>query len=203
MSPRPWNPIALSLLARLKPAYGDVAGVNVVWLADGLDHGSAGTFAEGLLGLAGGSANLEVIAAPVGNLPLALASPQIEGGRIKVTALRSAAALEAKVVARALAANGRSLAETTLTLARDGQRGEGYIDLPLELRNEVERIELAGERSAAAVYLLDDRWRRKTVGLIAGNVARSCAAPALARSIMFRARSSPMPRSSSPSRPPI
>ena len=173
LAPKALQPDRMGLLERLKQAYRDSAGVNIVWLSDGLDHGSANAFAEGLLGLAGGRANLEVIAAPVGNLPLALAAPQIEGGRMRIAALRSGSAQETKVVARALAANGRSLAETTLTLARDGRRGEGFIDLPLELRNEVERVELAGERSAAAIYLLDARWRRKTVSLMAGNALES------------------------------
>jgi hypothetical protein len=173
LEPKALQPDRMGLLDRLKQAYSDGAGVNVVWLSDGLDHGSANAFAEGLLGLAGGRASLEVIAAPASNLPLALASPQIEGGRMKITALRSGAPHETKVVARAVAGNGRSLAETTLTLARDGRHGEGFIDLPLELRNEVERVELAGERSAAAVYLLDDRWRRKTVSLMAGNALES------------------------------
>jgi hypothetical protein len=171
LEPKALQPDRMGLLQRLKQSYRDGAGVNIVWLSDGLDHGSANAFAEGLLGLAGDRASLEVIAAPTSSLPLALAVPQIEGGRLKITALRSETAPETKVVARALAGNGRSLAETTLTLS--GQRGEGFIDLPLELRNEVERVELAGERSAAAVYLLDDRWRRKTVSLMAGNALES------------------------------
>ncbi len=40
--------------------------------------------------------------------------------------------------------------------------------MPLELRNEIARVELVGANSAAAVQLLDDRWRRRTVGLISG-----------------------------------
>jgi len=173
LEPKALQPDRLGLLARLKQTYRDGDGLSVTWLSDGLDHGSAGAFAEGLLSLAGGRASLDVIAAPTSNLPLALAAPQIESGRLKIAALRPPAAPEAKVVARALAGNGRSLAETTLTLGPNAQRAEGFIELPLELRNEVERVELSGERSAAAVYLLDDRWRRKTVSLMAGSTLES------------------------------
>ncbi|MGE3873162.1 MAG: BatA domain-containing protein, partial [Parvibaculaceae bacterium] len=173
LQPKALQPDRLGLIERLKQTYRDGAGLNIVWLSDGLDHGSTGAFAQGLLSLAGGRASLEVIAAPAGNLPLALAAPQIEGGRMKITALQSSAGRETKVAARALAANGRSLAETTLTLAPGAGHGEGFIDLPLELRNEVERVELSGERSAAAVYLLDDRWRRKTVSLMSGSALES------------------------------
>ena len=173
LEPKALQPDRLGLLERLKQTYGDSTGLNVAWLSDGLDHNSARAFAEGLLGLAGGRASLEVIAGPASTVPLALASPQVESGRMKIAVLRSPAAPEAKVVARALAGNGRSLAETTLTLKPNAQRAEGFVDLPLELRNEVERIELSGERSAAAIYLLDDRWRRKTVSLMAGSTLES------------------------------
>ena len=173
LEPKALQPDRLGLLERLGQTYGDSTGLSVIWLSDGLDHGSAGAFARGLLALAGGRASLEVIAAPTGGLPLALAGPQIESGRMKIAVLRPPASGEKKAIVRALAGNGRSLAETNVTLVANAQRAEGFVDLPLELRNEVERVEVAGERSAASVYLLDDRWRRKTVSLMAGSALES------------------------------
>ena len=52
-------------------------------------------------------------------------------------------------------------------------------DLPLELRNQVTRIEIAGERSAGAVHLLDARSQWHRVGLISGE-SREQAQPLLA-----------------------
>lgn len=173
LKPKALQPDRLALLERLKLAFADNSGLSVVWLSDGLDHGSANAFARGLLALNGNQASLEVISAPANTLPLALAAPEIESGRMKIAALRSLASQDAKIVARALAGNGRNLAETALSFGPKAQRAEGYIDLPLELRNEVERVELSNERNAAAVYLLDDRWRRKTVSLMAGNTLES------------------------------
>lgn len=173
LTPKALKPDRLGLLERLKAAFADNTGLSVVWLSDGLDHGSAAAFAQGLLALNGGQTSLEVIAAPTTTIPLALAAPEIDGGRLKIAALRAPSAQDVKVVARALAGNGRSLAETTLALRPDSRRAEGFVDLPLELRNEVERIELTNERSAAAIYLLDDRWRRKTVSLMAGSTLES------------------------------
>ena len=173
LAPKALQPDRLGLLERLKTTFADNTGLSVVWLSDGLDHGSAAAFAQGLLALNGGAAHLEVISAPATAIPLALAAPEIEGGRLKVTALRAPSSADTRVIARALAANGRSLAETTLALRPDSRRAEGFIDLPLELRNEVERIELTNEHAASAVYLLDDRWRRKTVSLMAGSTLES------------------------------
>ncbi len=44
-------------------------------------------------------------------------------------------------------------------------------ELPLELRNQVARIEIAGERSAGGVHLLDARSQWHRIGLLSGHVA--------------------------------
>src|SRR5206468_10242786 len=46
--------------------------------------------------------------------------------------------------------------------------GEAPIDLPLELRNRLSRLVLAGPPSAASVVLLDENWRRRPVALASG-----------------------------------
>ena len=42
------------------------------------------------------------------------------------------------------------------------------LDLPSELRNRIVRVELEQQRTAASVALLDERWRRRPVGLVSG-----------------------------------
>src|SRR5205823_10070754 len=96
-----------------------------------------------------------------------------EAGRCRVAAVRAPSTAPARTAVRAVAANGRSLADAPLAFASGATKAEAQIELPLELRNQVERVELAGERTAGAVYLFDDRWRRKTVSLIAGSSIES------------------------------
>ena len=50
--------------------------------------------------------------------------------------------------------------------------------MPLEIRNQVARIEIAGERSAGAVYLLDARSQWHRVGIVSGE-SREAAQPLL------------------------
>ena len=77
-------------------------------------------------------------------------------------------------------------------------------DLPVEIRNDIARIEIAGERSAGAVQLLDKRWRRRTVGVVSGATADTVAAAAVVELLYQRARSARSPTCGSPkaSRPP-
>ncbi len=37
------------------------------------------------------------------------------------------------------------------------------------MRNDIARLEIAGERSAGAVQLLDKRWRRRAIGIVSGS----------------------------------
>ena len=171
LSPRAFDPDRDALLKRLQDAFGTEASLRVVWLADGLDDGKAKRFAEGLLGLANGAAQVEAILPA--SLPLALATPAIEGGRIKVTALRAPGGAAAAVQVSARASNGRSFGDIPLRFAANATKAEGVIELPVELRNEVGRIAIEGERNAAATFLMDDRWRRKTVALLTGASAES------------------------------
>src|SRR5690606_34934388 len=42
------------------------------------------------------------------------------------------------------------------------------LTLPIEVRNAVSRLDILGERSAGAVALLDDRAKRRRVGIVSG-----------------------------------
>ncbi len=62
---------------------------------------------------------------------------------------------------------GRRILEGSADLDSNG-KGVAEISLPAEIRNALVRFTLTGESSAGAVQLLDGRWQRKAVGLIAG-----------------------------------
>lgn len=169
MEPRAMDPDREGLLKRLAERFANQPAPRVIWLTDGIDDGRARAFADGLLGLGSGGASVEAIVPEASALPLALAAPGFEGGRIKVTALRAPGGPELTARVSARAGNGRSFGETALTFASGAAKAESVIELPLELRNEVGRIAIEGERNAAATFLMDDRWRRKTLGLMSGS----------------------------------
>jgi hypothetical protein len=176
LAPRALDPDRLRLLGKLKATFADNPALDKIWISDGLDHGSAAAFAEGIATV--GSGSVQVLMGDAKEIPQALATPAIEAGQIKTTALRVPQSDAPAMTVRVLAANGRSLAEAPLTFTANAGKAETTIDLPLELRNEVSRLEIAGGRSASSVFLLDDRWRRKTVALI-GGVASEAAQPLL------------------------
>ena len=79
----------------------------------------------------------------------------------------------------AYSARGQRLGEAPFQLSAGARATTVPLELPLELRNQVARVEIAGERSAGAVSLLDARSQWHRVALISGE-SREQAQPLLA-----------------------
>src|SRR6202044_4131419 len=85
-----------------------------------------------------------------------------------VNVLRAATGAPENGTVRALDLKGLPLGEAPFTFGASDRDTEAHFDLPVELRNDIARIEISGERSAGAVQLLDKRWKRRTVGIASG-----------------------------------
>ena len=66
---------------------------------------------------------------------------------------------------------GRSISVSDFTIKKEEQTTIVKFPLPVELRNEVTRIAIDDVSHAGAVQLLDERFRRRRVGLISGGNA--------------------------------
>jgi hypothetical protein len=69
---------------------------------------------------------------------------------------------------RALDIRGRVIGEAPFAIGAGASEADAEFALPVELRNEIVRMEIAGTETAGAVQLLDDRWRRRRIGLLSG-----------------------------------
>ena len=94
--------------------------------------------------------------------PRALNAADNAAGALTVKILRATPAANDTGIVRALDLKGLPLGEAQFTFNAADRETEARFELPVELRNEMARLEIAGERSAGAVQLLDKRWRRRT-----------------------------------------
>ena len=177
IQPQPFAPDRLTAAEAIARALGGAAQTSIVWLSDGIDHdGNARAFAERLLGLAG--SGFAVIETRPGHEALGASAAVTAGGRLEAQVLRAQGGSRT-VMLHAMSARGQRLGEVPFILNVGETRAIASFDLPLELRNQVSRIEIGGERSAGAVHLLDARSRWHRVGLYSSE-SREQAQPLLA-----------------------
>src|SRR5262245_33879921 len=177
LAPQPFAPDRKALAEMLERELGGKTDYSVVWLSDGLDYGEGRSFADSLAKLAGSASSVLMLRPERDNAALAL--DQTAGERSGLTAriLSGAEGPRAGVV-RAVTGRGEPLGEVSFTLPHGELETKAQFDLPLEIRNQVARIEIGGERSAGAVYLLDARSEWHRVGIISGE-SREAAQPLL------------------------
>jgi hypothetical protein len=166
LAPKPYSidrVETLGIIDRFLKATGDC---EIAWLSDGVDSGRGAEFLDGL-GKVVGDRTLTVFE---GGTPpaLALAAAENAAAKMTVKVLRADGDVSTGIV-RALDQKGSPIGEARFAFAPGNRETEASFDLPVELRNDIARLEISGERSAGAVQLLDKRWRRRAVGVVSGS----------------------------------
>ncbi len=176
---------ALASLDRFLTGTGDV---EIVWLSDGVDAGRAGEFVGALQRLVG---QRPITVVDGGIKPAhALTGADNAAGVLTVKVLRPTAGGDDAGAVRALDLKGLPLGEAPYSFKPGDRETDAALDLPVEIRNDIARLEIANEHSAGAVQLLDKRWRRRTVGVITGSSAET-AQPLLASTFYLSRALSP------------
>lgn len=161
LAPEPWLPDRRGALRALGKMHFRSAP-QILWFSDGLDHGDAAAVARTLSQLG----TVSVLSDAEGHLPLAVKAVDSRPQGLATTLMRSSGAGERKGDVLALGPHGETLATTSFRFSPGVQTTAATLRLPLELRNEIQRIAIANEDSAGAVRLLDISMRRRSVGLV-------------------------------------
>ena len=178
LQPQPFEPMRTETAALLERTLAGEAHASIIWLADGIDHdGKTREFADKLASLAG-SSGVVVIQSRSGDEAMAAAAGLGRDGKLEAHILRADGAQRAGI-ALAFSARGQRLGEAPFEFGPGARSTTVRFEMPLELRNQVTRVEIAGERSAGAVHLLDARSRWHRIGLVSGE-NREQAQPLLA-----------------------
>ncbi len=165
MHPEPWSPdrttASAALLAWRQP------GTAVVYLGDGLTDGADFSQFATALTHAGSVTELRYPVAPA----RLLLPPRNEADRLVARVSQVPQPLASQAAVLAQSGDGRTLARAVVDLPAGVSEATASIALPPELRNRLNRLVLDGPPSAGSVVLLDERWRRRPVGLLAGDLA--------------------------------
>src|SRR6476660_135534 len=169
IKPKPYGIERTDALPMIERFLATSPNVEVIWLSDGVDLGKGATFVEGLKRIIG-SHPLTVVE---GGLPPshALTAADNAAGALTVKVLRTQTKPGDTGLVNAIDLKGLPVGEAPFSFKSGERDADAVIDLPVEIRNDMARLEIVGERSAGAVQLLDKRWRRRTVGIVSGAVA--------------------------------
>ena len=183
LAPKPYAIDRLETLGAIDRFLKATGDCDIAWLSDGVDSGHGADFLKGLSKVVG-DRSLTVFE---GGTPPAMALTAAENAAAKMTVkvLRANGDVGSGTV-RGLDQKGSPIGEAHFAFAPGERETEASFDLPVELRNDIARLEISGERSAGAVQLLDKRWRRRAVGVVSGS-SSDTAQPLLA-SIFYLTR---------------
>jgi len=169
--PKAYTLDRLDALPAINRFLANVNDVEMVWLSDGIDLGRGADFVKNLAQTIG-TRPTTIVAGGTGQ-PLALAAADNAAGALSVKVLRGTSGAGAAGTVRALDLKGLTLGEVPFAFTAAGRDTEARFDLPVEIRNDIARLEISGERSSGAVQLLDKRSNRRTVGVVSGATAET------------------------------
>ncbi len=169
LEPKPYTVDRGAALPALKRFLEQTPKADIVWLSDGVDMGKGSAFVNGLKQIVGDHP-LTVINGGIA-IPHALAAADNAAGALTVKVLRAQMGSAENGIVRAIDLKGLPLGDARFAFKTGERETQASIDLPVEIRNQVARLEIVGERSAGAVQLLDKRWQRRTIGIVSGSDA--------------------------------
>ncbi|MGA9137757.1 MAG: DUF4159 domain-containing protein, partial [Methylovirgula sp.] len=189
VKPMPFVADRLPLLMPIANFVAQQPKTALVWIADGVERGHAREFSEKLARLVPGAlliTNAQAVRA--------LAGPKNGTSELNVRVLRSSSLGPSQGTVRALDLKGLGLGEARFDFsgpdAKSPTETVAKFGLPTDLRNDIARLEILDEHSAAAVSLLDERWKRRRVGIVSGETA-DLSLPLLAPNYYLRKALSP------------
>ena len=170
LKPQPWPLDRSALLASLsrqdvKEIIGEKA--SVAWLSDGL-NGDQETETTALAEALQRFGSVTVYTEQNQRSAMLLLAPRSLSSGLAARVIRSEAGRKSTVWVRATTEDGRLIDRVAVEFDEDEKLGEEAFDIPSGLRRELFRLDIEGASGAGAVILLDERWRRRPVGLISG-----------------------------------
>jgi hypothetical protein len=177
LRPKSWAPDRAAALAALAAWREQNPGpFAALYVADGIEHAREGdSFTPFAAALADGGAL--TVARAEGRPTRLLPTPRAEADRLVVSIRTTPLPVASEAVVLARTGDGRTLDRAVIPVPAGATDAEAALPLPLEIRNQVVRLDLDGVNGANGTVLLDERFRRRPVGLIAGGATTAADTP--------------------------
>ena len=162
IKPHPWPVDRQAALESLKTLDLSENSASVVWLSNGLNATATESFTKGLQKIG----DVTVLEDGKADTPYLLTLPDEKSAALSVSVKRVHADDRKTIMLTVNDDAGRPLGQTEAHFSRGAAHAEAVFDLPSELRNQAVRVSVDGVYSAGTTLLLDERWRRRPVGVL-------------------------------------
>lgn len=169
LKPASHTPDRMAVLLPLQRFLDREKTAELVWISDGIAVDATSGFIPALK-QALGDHRVTVIADSI-RRPIGLAGVDNTASGLTVRVLRAGPNGRDTGIIRASDRRGLPLAEAPYTFPTDANETTAVVKLPVDLRNEIARLDVAEERTAGGVALVDESSRRRRVGLVSGATA--------------------------------
>ena len=164
LTPNPWPSNYKLVNDKLEELPND-KNYKIIWLWDGIDHendDSSQIFAKNLESMG----NLSVIDS-LNNSPVKIIKnvSSINNNNFSIEIHRNIGSLEETVFLRANGNKGKLLNRKEVTFGENNRIITTDLIIPNELRNELTSISIENVNNAGAIYLFDEKWRKRNVGI--------------------------------------
>ncbi len=153
-----WSPDRSSALERLQTA--KLKPARILWISDGLDHGSSQAFATALSDIA--PLFIQNFS-PAGPYAITHASVSPQGAQINVVRANATEPVSTRVIAEGV--SGASLASAEVNFKENEFEAQAEFVMPASALNQTARFRIITGQSSGAVWLWDDASLSPTVGL--------------------------------------
>lgn len=162
LRPKPWAVDRRTALDQLN-AITIEGSASVTWVGDGFDNGAATVLARRLQQIG----PVTLLGDAPGQDPVVIAPADTPD--LSIVLRRLSTEVPGSFDISALADDGQLLGRQSVVVPAGETAQQVLIELPGELRNRTAQLRVEGENTAAAVILLDERFRRRPVGLASGD----------------------------------
>ena len=165
LQPKPW-PVNRQAASAILSDLNIDAAANVFWLSDGIKSVGKDEDLPAFINELKRLGKVTIVAEPPAEAPLILMPPVSERAGLKMIfrRLERAASESWKLLFRD--EKGGVLAQRDVTIGGGSKEGTYLLKVPVELRNRITQIEIQNQNTAGATVLVDERWRRRPVGLV-------------------------------------
>ncbi len=165
LQPKPW-PVNRQAASAILSNLNIDAAANVFWLSNGIKSVGKDEDLPAFINELKRLGKVTIVAEPPAEAPLILMPPVSERAGLKMIfrRLERAASESWKLLFRD--EKGGVLAQRDVTIGGGSKEGTYLLKVPVELRNRITQIEIQNQNTAGATVLVDERWRRRPVGLV-------------------------------------